>query len=766
MSYKVITRPLKRIDAREKVTGEAKFGADLNFSGQLYAKTVYSRYPHARVLSINTAKAEALHGVEAVITAADVPGENELFGRFPVFAEKEVKYTGDGVAMVAATSKSIAEKAASLVEVEYEELPAVLTIEEALAHGAALVHTDAPGNFIENTHHLMRAGDVERGFEEADIVLEKTYRTQFVEHGYIEPEVVIALPEPYRRGVEIHGSIQNPYSIRENVARALNLRISEVRVIPGNLGGSFGGKDESVMLMAARTAITALKTGRPVKMVLTREESILESAKRHSYKAKYKIGARKGGTIVALENTIYTQGGAYNNKARFANWRASVHAAGPYRIPNVKTDLYGVYTNTIYGGAFRGFSAPQVVFCNESLMDELAAELGISPKEIRLKNCLKPGDELVTGQVLRPGKIPAPLKQMIEEVCSRSDFDRKREEFSAGNSGDEPVKRGIGLACTFRGTGLGGEGIDTAGATVTIEKDGSVNIVSNLNEMGQGMRTAHAQIVAETLGISYGRITFSPTDTSVVPDGGPTVASRGTLAGGNAMLIAAQKLKERLLMEAGKILNCSWEGLVIEDEIIQYRGKEKLSITFDELIPRCIMERGLTLSAQGWYNPGPEELDPETGRGNAYPSYIYGCAVAEIRVNTLTGKLDVDRITAAYELGRVINPQIVKGQLMGGLIQGMGYGIMEDTETKEGYLITRNFDELMLPTSLDIPEIDIILYETDQNIGPYGAKGIGEIGVELSAPAIANALFHATGRRVRELPMNLERVLLGRALKR
>ncbi|MBU1180473.1 xanthine dehydrogenase family protein molybdopterin-binding subunit, partial [Patescibacteria group bacterium] len=484
--YKIINKSVKRIDAYEKVTGKAKYGADLNCTHQLYAKTVYSKYPHAKILKIDTREAERLEGVVTVITAEDVPGNNIMFGKFPVLAKDEVKYIGDGVAAVAAESPEIAEKAVKLVKVEYQKLPGIFNIEEAIDKNTGKVHSEIEDNLIEHSHHLLRSGDVKKGFKQAEIILERTYQTQFVDQAYIEPEAILVIPDPYKVGVEIHGSIQNPYSIRANVATVLGLKINQVRIIQSTIGGSFGGKDESVMLMAARSAVIAMKTKRPVKMILTREESFLESSKRHASKAKYKIGAKRNGTVVAVENEIYTQGGAYNNKAMFVNWRASIHAAGPYTTPNVKTDIYGVYTNTIYGGAYRGFSAPQIVFASESLIDELAEELNISPQEMRLKNCLKTGDEMVTGQILTPGKIPAPLEKMIKDICKKTDFEIKRIKYVKEVQKSNPIKKGIGLSCTFRGAGLGREGIDTASATVTIDIDGSILTQSGLVEMGQG----------------------------------------------------------------------------------------------------------------------------------------------------------------------------------------------------------------------------------------------------------------------------------------
>jgi len=764
--YNEIKKPKNRLDGYEKVTGQAKFGADLNFGNQLYAKTVYSKYPRAEIVNIDISKAVELEGVVDIITAQDIPGSNEMFGRFPVLAQDEVKYVGDGVAVVAAESKETAAKAARLIEVKYEELEPVLNMKEAVQKESEPIHKDKDDNIIEHSHHLMRKGDIEQGFESADVILKKTYYTPFVDQAYIEPEVILALPDPYKPGIEIHGSIQNPYSIRQNVAKVMDLKISQVKVIHSTIGGSFGGKDESVMMMAARTAILAKKTKRPIKMVLTREESMLESCKRHAYELNYKIGAKKDGTIVAIEDEVYTKGGPYNNKAMFANWRGSVHATGPYRVDNVKTDYYGVYTNTIYGGAYRGFSAPQTVFASESIIDELAYELNISPKEIRLKNCLRAGDTFATGQKFGPGEIPAPLEQIIKETCQKADYDRKRDEFTEFNKNHEEIKKGVGLSCTIRGAGLGGEGIDTAGATLTIEQDGSINMISDLTEMGQGMRTAHAQIAAETLGVTLDKFTFVNTDTSMIMDGGPTVASRGTLAGGQAVLTAAKKLKTRLKKAATQKFECNLEDIKIEKNIIFNTNHEAETIKFEKLINYCLNELGLSLSAQGWYNPGPEELDEETGQGKAYPTYVYGCAVTEITVDITTGKVNVDKITAGYDIGTPINPQQVKGQLYGGLMQGLGYSIMEEFAEKEGYLKTTNFDDYLIPSFKDLPEIDIKLFDIEDNFGPYGAKSVGELGIELVAPSVTNAYFDATQKRVREIPLNLERTLLGKSLSK
>ncbi len=763
--YNVIGKSRERIDVYEKVSGRARFGADVNFPNQLYAQGVYSIHPHARIVTIETSEAERIDGVVRIITARDVPGDNVLFGRFPVLARDEVKFVGDCVAVVAAETKAIAIEAARRVKVRYEKLPAVLTIEEALAENAPRVHSDLNDNIIENTHHLLRVGDIEKGFANSEVIIERTYKTQFIDQAYIEPEAVIAVPDFYRRGIEIHGCMQNPYSLQQGVASALNLKISQVKVVHSTIGGSFGGKDEGIIQMAARVSVLAMLTGRPVKMVLAREESLLISSKRHPFVMHYKLGGKRDGSITAIRVEVYVQGGAYNKMLQFVTWRGSIHASGPYNIPNIKTDLYGVYTNTIYGGAMRGFSAPQLVFAEESLIDEFAYTINKTPVEIRLKNCLKPGDNTPSGQELGPGKIPAPLERMIKDVSERTDFEKKWETYRRNQKSENPVKFGIGMAITMRGAGLGGEGIDTASATVTINKDGSVNIISGLTEMGQGMRTAHAQIVAETLGISLERITFSNVDTLINMDSGPTVASRGTLAGGNAMLIAAKELLSRLHDVASKMLGCDRVNLVSMEDMIFCKNDPEKRVSFDKVVLYSLFREGISLSAQGWYNPGPVPLDKKTGRGKAYPTYVYGCAVVELKVDTGTGKIDVLKITSAHDVGRAINPRLIEGQIFGGNLQGMGYAIMEKVREKRGYLSTYNFDSLLIPTVKDMPELELLIYETDDRVGPYGAKSVGELGIEMISPAIANAVYNATGKRLRELPLSMEKVLLGKALE-
>jgi CO/xanthine dehydrogenase Mo-binding subunit len=376
---------------------------------------------------------------------------------------------------------------------------------------------------------------------------------------------------------------------------------------------------------------------------------------------------------------------------------------------------------------------------------------------------LRLGDTTASGQLLKEGLISAPLGKMIAEAAARTDFDGKWQRWPEENRTSGDIKKGIGIAVTYRGAGLGGEGLDTSSATLTVCHDGSITLHSGHTEMGQGMRTAHAQIAAETLGVDFDRIDPHHSDTSFNQDGGPTVASRGTQSGGRAVLDAANKLKAQLLDAAARKTGLPAQELDLRgDNVVDLGGQVLCS--FDDLVKYCVYPLGTNLSAQGWYNPGLYHIDPETQQGACYQTYTFGVAIAEISVDMGTGKIKVDKVTLAYELGKAINPQLAYGQLVGGIIQGLGYALFEEMEEDRGRLLTTNFDDYLIPTTEDVPEIDLVLHESENPEGPYGAKGIGELGDELTAPAIGNALFHATGTRQRDLPFNLERVLLGKPL--
>jgi len=756
--FNTVNKPVERVDAYEKVTGRAKYGADLQFAGMLYGKVLRAKYPSARIKNINLKEALAIPGVWAVMTAQDIPC-NEIgviIKDQQVLAKERVYYIGDGVAMVAADSLEGATKALEAIEVEYEVIEGVFDpLESKESHP---IHPDRDSN--EVVHHKLRKGNVEEGFAKCDVIIERQYETQFVEHSYIEPEAVVAVPYENGSLVTIYGSVQNVFATRDAVARCLKADLSKIRVVQNHIGGSFGGKDEVVSAMACRAALLALKTNRPVKMVNTREESILESYKRHPYKMKYKVGATRDGKLVAMEIEAIADGGAYACQTPFVTWRSVVQATGPYEVPNVKTDTYGYYTNNVYTGAMRGYGSPQVIFANESLMDELAQELGISPLEIRLKNILRNGSITASGQKLDRHEVS--LAQVIEKAAQAIGYEQKHKEYSKPQSGDK--RRGIGMAISYRGCSLGAEAVDGAGAVLSIQKDGSVYLYSGLAENGQGLKTVFCQMAAEELGIDIKHISFLESNTLISPDSGSTVASRSTLVGGNAVLDASRRAKKALAEFLASQYDVPAESLLFRDgRIFTADGKELIS--FAEAASKAFWA-GVQLSHVGWYVAPSIHWDEEEGKGSPYFTYVYGCQIAEVEVDMGTGEVTVLNMSAAHDVGRAINPAMLKGQIYGGVMMGLGYGIMEEVETEEGYIANTNFDEYIIPTAKDMPNIIPIIVENPDPDGPFGAKSIGEPTLELGAAAIANAIAQATGRRIRSLPLNLERVLLGHPLRK
>ena len=755
--HKIIGKSERRVDAWGKVTGRAKFAEDYAVGHQLWGKVLRSKYPHARVLSIDTSQALKIPGVEAVLTAKDIPG-SKTFGivlkNQQILAEDRVRFLGDGVALVAAASKEIAERAIALITVDYEPLPVVSDPEEAIKPEAPAIH----GEKNEFVHHKVRKGDTAKGFAQSDFVLERKFKTQFIEHSYIEPEAVLAEPAE-QGGVKITGSVQNLFSSRRSVADALKVPLNRVQIIQSTLGGSFGGKDEVMTSMCCRAALLATTTGKPVKMVNTREESMLESYKRHPYVLYYKWGAKKDGAITAMEIRCIADGGAYSSMSPFVTWRSVVQATGPYYCENVKTDVYAAYTNNNYTGAMRGFGSPQINFAIESMMDELAEEVGMTPLEIRLKNGFETGAVTATGQTLTQ---TVSLKQVLTEAAQAIDFDKKWRQYRGVKEGEK--KRGVGIACSYRGVSLGAEGVDAAETIVSVQSDGSVIVSSGVTDMGQGAQTQMSQIAAEVLGISMDRIQFLNTNTSRVADSGPTVASRGTIMGGSAAKNAAEKVRATLLEVGAEMTGVEMNALDLEDNYLVNSKTGDHLASFTELANECF-NKGRPMIGLGWHKSPPTSWHEE-GHGEAYFTFVYGANAIEVEVDTETGKVEVVDVISVHDVGKAINRGMVVGQMCGGVAMGLGYGLLEEFEIEDAVPKQLNFDEYLIPTSMDVPRIKTIIVENEDPAGPFGAKSVGEPTNELAAPAVVNAIFNATGKRIYEIPANLERVLLGHKLTR
>src|ERR1035437_9312635 len=717
MATRIIGQGERRIDALGKVTGRAKFATDYNAGYQLYGKVLRSAYPHAHILGIDTAKARQLEGVEAVLTAQDIPGEKVIgivVKNQAILAVDKVRYLGDGLAVVAARTREIAEAAVKLIKVDYEPLPVVSDPEAALAPDAPKIHGE-DNTFV---HHKVRKGDVAKGFAQADFVIERKFRTPCIEHSYLEPEAVLAKPAEHG-GVIITGSVQNLFSSRRSVAAAL----------------------------------LALATGKPVKMVNSREESMLESYKRHPYVLYYKWGAKKDGSITAMEIKCIADGGAYASMSQFVTWRSVVQATGPYYCENVKTDVFAVYTNNNYTGAMRGFGSPQVNFAIESMMDELGEKVSKDPLEIRMQNGFKDGAVTATQQRLTH-KVS--LMEVLTKATEAADFQAKWKKYRVLPAA--PMKRGIGLACSYRGVSLGAEGVDAAGAIVSVQTDGSVIVSSGITDMGQGAQTQMSQIAAEVLGVSMDRIRFLNTNTSRVPDSGPTVASRGTIMGGSAAKKAAEIVRATLLGVGAEMVQVAADKCELADNHLVEKASGKRLASFTELAAECF-RRGKTMHALGWHKAPHTSWHEEEGKGDAYFTFVYAANVAEVEVDTETGKVDVLEFVSCHDVGKAINRNAVLGQFYGGVAMGLGYGLLEEFDYEDAGAKQLNFDEYLIATSMDVPHIKAIIVENEDVTGPFGAKSVGEPTNELAAPAIVNAIYNATGKRIYEIPATLERVL-------
>ena len=698
-------------------------------------------HPHARVLRVDTARARQAPGVVAVLTAADVPGRNR-FGIIrkdqPVFAEDKVRYLGDAIAAVYAESEAAAEAALALIEVDYEPLPVVETPQQALAEGAPAVH--AEGNLL--CHIPIRKGDIEQGFAQADVIVSGEYRTPFIEHAYLEPEAGLA--EPAGAGVTVYVGSQSSIHDQEDIAVALNLPLEQVRVVHMPMGGGFGGKEDITVQVVA--ALGALKTGRPVKLVWSREESLRSSVKRHPTWLRYRTGATRDGKLVAAEIEVYGDAGAYASATDAVLFRTASFSCGPYEVPHVKVDVYGAYTNNPPCGAFRGFGNPQATFASEIQMDRLAEELGLDPLEFRLRNVLEPGRTTITGHVLQHS---VGIRDCLEAVRDALDL----SDLPAPPAG---TRIGVGYAGSYKNVGLGSGMEDAAGAELSLRPDGRVLLRQGAMDMGQGSDTVMAQIAAQTLGVPLDIIDQHVGDTALDPSGWMTTASRQTFVTGNAVLLAARALKEDLCaavaaefdVEAGRV------GLAGGRFVLD---RQEMLTTLTELAGRRAAEfcRRHEYVAPQTY-PVPEHGDEFAGREPAetalhfaYSFAAQGVVVAVDEKN----RVEVLRVVAASDVGRPINPQGILGQVEGGIVMGMGYGLSEEFRLEGGRPVTDRFGKLGLPRIAQMPEMISITVTDPHPDGPYGAKGMGELPLSPTAAAIANAIYDAVGVRVTSLPI-------------
>ena len=705
----------------------------------LHLKVLRSPKPHAKIVRIEMDEALRVPGVERVFTAKDIPGKN-LVGTItkdqPILASDRVKYIGDPVALVAAKTEEALEEAAKKLVVVYEDLPSITHPEEALQPYAPLIHEK--GNLLLEFHVIK--GDVQRGFKEADVVVEETYTTTWVDHAYLEPDAGISYLDEEGR-ITVVCPTQNVHYDQKEVASALSLPLDQVRIIQCATGGGFGGRLDITVQCLLALAVYHLR--KPVRIVYSREEVFQVISKRHPLKIRYKSGAKKDGTLTAVEVDILGDTGAYASYGATVAIRSAVHATGPYQVPNVKVRSRMAYTNNPWSGAMRGFGVPQMAFAHESQMDLLAQALKMDSIEIRLKNALRISSETATGQTLM-------ASVGIAETLRKVKGWRDRSGISQIDSKKPFIKKGIGVGSMWYG--IGNTGIaNPSTAQVEIDPNGEVRLFTGVADIGQGSDTILLQIASEAIGVSLKEIRLIRADTAVTTDAGATSASRQTYISGNAILSAIKSLKEEAIKEASQLLNIDEKDLFFEEGKVKSRTCLTTSLPVKEVAKRCRR----ILRGEGSFDPETTRLDPETGQGAPYATYAFATHLAEVEVDTETGKVKVNRVIACHDVGKAIHPMNVIGQIMGGVAMGTGFALMEEFVPGE----TTSFVNYLIPTSKDIPEVIPIIVEEEEPTGPFGAKGVGEPALIPSAPAILNAIADAIGQRIYHLPANLERVL-------
>jgi carbon-monoxide dehydrogenase large subunit len=747
--FSVIGQRVHGLDAVELATGQAQFGPDVVRPGALCAKVLRSPLPHARIVAVRTDKAERVPGVKAVVTAKDTP--DRLYGFWlkdlPVLAGDRVRYCGEPVVAVAAIDEDTALDALSVVEVDYEELPAVFDALEAVEPTAPLIHEgwetyEVKYDLVRDrnicSHTTFVKGDIEEGFRESDHVFEATFRTPTVHQAYLEPHAATVEIDSMGR-VTIWTTTQRVFLTREQVHEALGIPWSRIRVIGTYLGGGFGGKET---LLEPILVLLAQKSGKPVRWEFSREEEFQAGRPRHASIIRFKTGVKADGTVVARQAEVYYDTGAYADTGPGVAAVGGLFAIGPYRVKHAQVDTYCVYTNKVISGAFRAYGNPQGSFAAEVQMDMIARELCMDPLDIRLKNVLVDGDELVTGQILASVGVAETLKAATERAGWR---DRKSEP-----------NQGWGMATMIRPCG-----IFPASCVIRMNEDGTIHLLTGAMDLGTGAKTTLAMIAAEELGLSLDDVTVVTADTETTPYDYGAVASRTAFAVGGAVRNAAITLRQQVFEIASAKLGTNTSELVLADGRVSVKGAPDRSIPLHQIAWQRPMAGSRPLIAHGRFIQPDEVWDRSRARGYplpAFPSFASATQIFKIAADPETGKVKVLRVVAAQDVGKAINPVAVEGQIEGGLVQGLGYALYEECLFRGGGIINPSLYDYRIPTSFDVPEIELEIIEKPDPVGPYGVKGVGEASLVPPAPAIANAVHDAVGVWPTELPITPERV--------
>ncbi|MGI6366463.1 MAG: xanthine dehydrogenase family protein molybdopterin-binding subunit [Bacillota bacterium] len=749
-----IGKRVQRVDALEKVTGQAKYSVDYYEEDMLWLKVLRAPHPHALIKRVDVSKARELPGVAKVITAADVPWLKKfglIFKDQEVLVKEKTRYMGDALAVVAAEDERTARRALDLIEVDYEPLEVISDPLRAMEPDAPRIHQSGQVPFehpynkgnVLSIDYLIK-GDVEQGFAEADHIIENEFRTQHIDHVALEPEAGLAVYDPERDHYTIWAACQWLHDIQTDVARVLGVKVEQVQIIQPHIGGAFGRREDiSTHIILP---LMAKLTGRPVKWVMTRQETMITQSKRHPMIFRFKTGVKKDGTITAWQSEVIGDTGAYASTGASIVHQALYVSTGPYEIPHVKGVSYTVFTNNTYCGAMRGFGATEAAFAYERQMDCIARDMGWDPAEFRLHNAYRLGSATANGQVL------------TTSVGTRDTILAARERFGSKGKPSAPHKRrGVGMATIMFGCGYG-EGFpdhSIAGAEVT--EDGRILIRSAAADVGQGVKTVLTLIAAEILNIPPERIDLAVADTHSTKNAGSASATRHTIFSGNAVKLAAENLLGKIYHRAYIELGRAYPELSIKDGDIILHGVEK-QMSLGELA-RIAKAKGEPLVAEGCFFPRTD-LDTRTGQGeHVYVAYTFNTQFVEVEVDTETGQVDVIRIVAAPDVGKVINPVGLEGQSEGGSAMGLGMALMEEQVFSQGITLNPDLSTYLVPTSLDVPDVVTVPVESGDACGPFGAKGIGEPAMIPTAPAILNAIEDAVGIRLYEMPATPDKVL-------
>lgn len=753
-SHQWIGRSVPRIDAKDKVTGATKYAGDIILPGMLWGGVKRSEYPHALIKKIHTEKARLIEGVAAVLTHEDIPGLNG-FGIVvqdqPVLCKDKVRFVGDAIALVAAESEESMSNALNAIEVEYEPLP-VVTDPISAVSSPILVHEEKPWQFADGNvfwKNTIEQGDIEAAFKDAHLIIENTYRTSRQMPGFMETESGVAAIDG-DGDITIWCSGQHPHREQMQVARSLGYPMEKIRIISNPVGGAFGGKEE--ITVQIYLALLALKTGMPVKIIFSREESIVCGLKRHPMVIKIKTAVSEKGELLANDVTIYADTGAYASVG-FGVLSLTMEAAcGPYRIPNARVTGYCVYTNNGISGAVRGFGTPQAAYAMENQMNLIAARLGIDPIELRLKNALSRGDKAPLGySITQSLETKAVLKKMRHSVIWKERANWK------GKNKKPSIKRGIGIAIGIHPVGYGKNLPDTGRADIRINKDGRFRIACGCPDLGQGNATCYTQIGAEALRCPVSMIDMVFGDSRLAPNSSASSSSRAVYATGRAIVDGAEKMLKSIIDTASVIYGIEKDDLLIKNSNVFHRQSMKKICSYKEIAP-FIIEKG-TDTCEGVFDV-PNAAAPF--EAYCIPHHVYSVIgnIVMLEVDTDTGQCQIQRIVSIPDCGVVINPKGLEGQAEGGSLMGAGYALLEDVVVKDGITLTDEFSTSKIYTALDAPKILVLPVEGYEESGPFGAKGIAEAVTVAVAPAITNAIYDATGTLPNSIPVTSEKLFM------